>query len=197
MKNKTGKLPLCLMLCLFINHLINYIMGWKNIEKKFNIQHIVQIRDNKICIGSGYIGDIITISFEGKIIKMDRDYSNEHLKRYVTELREAERTGELKKLIDLPDTFENLKPIYTCEKGRVIKKFCEEYEYPNVCTDGDLIYENTFFVNRKDAVKYCCKNARLRLKYSAQNFGRKFTEMGRATKRLFIDLYEFIISFFN
>jgi len=132
---------------------------------------------------------------------MDRDYSNEHLKRYVTELREAERTGELKKLIDLPDTFENLKPIYTCEKGRVIKKFCEQYEYPNVCTDGDLIYENTFFINRKDAVKYCRKDARLGLKYSARNFGERFIEsnqkMGRATKRLFIDLYEFIISFFN
>lgn len=176
-------------------------MGWKNIEKRFNIQHIVQIRNNQICIGSGYIGEIITISFEGKITKMDRDYSNEHLKRYCIELKEAEKTGELKKLIDMPDTFQNLKTIYTCKKGRVIKKYCEEYEYPNVCTDGDLIYENTFFIDRKDAVRYCKRNARLKLKHSARNLKERFIEsnqkVGRSIKYLFVDLYEFIVSFFN
>jgi len=176
-------------------------MGWKNIEKRFDIRHIVQIRDNKICIGSGYIGDIITISLEGKIIKMDTDYSNEHLKRYVIELKEAEKTGELKNLIDLPDTFENLKPIYTCKKGKVVKKFCEEYGYPNVCSDGNLIYENTFFIDKKDAVKYCKAQAKLHLKYSQKNFRNTFIESNiriyEAVTQVCVSLYEFVRSFFN
>ena len=178
-------------------------MGWKNIKDNFKIEHIVQIRDNRICIGSGYIGEIISISFDGKVIKSYdlSSRSNEDLSRYQKEINKAEKNGELKKLIDLPDSFGNLKPIYTCEKGRVIKKFCEDYEYPNVCTDGDLIYENTFFIKRNDAVKYCKNDAKLGLKYAAENFNRRFIEGNKniynATKRLFVDFYEFGISFFN
>lgn len=178
-------------------------MGWKNIKDRFEIKHIVQIRSNRICIGSGYIGEIISISFDGKIIKSYdlNSYSNDELLRYQKEINISEKTGELKELINSPDMFENIKPIYTCKKGKVIKKFCEEYEYPNVCTDGELIYENTFFINRKDAVKYCENDAKIGLKFSAENFGRKFIELNegmiKATKRLVVDFYEFIISFFN
>lgn len=178
-------------------------MGWKNIKDRFKIEHIVQIRDNRICIGSGYIGEIISISFEGKILKSYdlNSRSNSDLLRYQKEINLSEKTGELKKLIDDPDVFTDLKPIYTHEKGRVIKKFCEEYKYPNICTDGDLIYENTFFINRKDAVKDCKKNAKIGLKYSAQYFGRRFIELNqnmvKATKRLITDFYEVIVSLFN
>lgn len=101
----------------------------------------------------------------------------------------------------MPDTFENLKPIYTYKNGKVIKKFCEEYEYPNVCTDGKLIYQNTFFRKREDAVSYRRNDARLNLKYSYRNLGEKIIkstqQVSIATKRLFVDLYEFIVSFFN
>jgi hypothetical protein len=176
-------------------------MGWKNIETKFNIKHIVQIRDNRICIGSGYIGEIISISFDGKLIKQYKDSSNEDLIRYNAELIEAEKSGELKKLIDLPDTFENLNTIYTFNNGRVLTKYCEKYDYPNVCTDGSLIYENTFFKDRKEAISYCKNDAKIGVKYSARHFKETFIEsnknMWRQTKRLFIDLYEFAISFLN
>jgi hypothetical protein len=176
-------------------------MGWKNIKTRFNIEHIVQIRDNRICIGSPYIGEIISISFDGKLLKQYKDHSNDDLARYNSELIEAEKTGELKKLIDLQDTFKDLKIIYTFEKGRVITKYCEEYNWPNVCTDGYLIYENTFFKDRKEAVKECRLDARIGLKYSAIYFKEKFTELNKnmfkATKRLILDVYELIISFFN
>lgn len=178
-------------------------MGWKNIQDKFKIEHVVQIRDNRICIGSGYIGEIISISFDGKILKSFdlNSRSNDNLLRYQKEINICEKTGELKELIDALDVFEDLKPIYTYKNGRVIKKLCEEYGYPNVCTDGDLMYENTFFINRSDAVKDCKHDCRLGVKYSAQNFGRKFIELNKdmykATKRVIVDLYELVRACFN
>lgn len=178
-------------------------MGWKNIEKRFKIQHIVQIRDNRICIGSGYIGGIISISFDGEIIKRYdlNNTSNEHLRRYQIEMNEAEKTGELKELIQSKDTFFNLKPIYTHEKGVVIEKFCEEYDYPNVCTDGSLIYENTFFKSKKEAVKDCKHDCRIGAKYGFQHFVNAFYDcnkkMFRVTKRLILGMYQFVRSYFN
>ena len=68
-------------------------MGLKKLIEKYNIKHLVQKRNDNICIGSEYIPDIIVISFDGKIIKKYKngDYDdgwsiNEDLKRYQEEL---------------------------------------------------------------------------------------------------------------
>lgn len=172
-------------------------MGWKNIHKKFKIIHITQIRDGRICIGSPYMCEIISISFEGKIIKSYKDRENEDLNRYQSEIEEAEKTGELKKLIETPDHFVNLKIIYTGEKGRIIKKYCEEYDYPNICTDGELIYTNTFFKDKKEAKKYYKNDARLEVKYLVKSFRENFItlnkRMFKSAKGLTIAIWEYIL----
>lgn len=176
-------------------------MGWKNIKDKFKIKHIVQIRDNEICIGSSYIGDLISISFEGKLLKGDEHFSNQELDRYVLELKEAEKSGELKELIDTQDTFRDLKPIYTIKKGRVIEKYCEQYDYPNICTDGDLIYENTFWEKRSDAVVEAKISAKFSVKYDFKRLKEKRRDRRRERnydyKRILKSIWEFFISKFN
>lgn len=136
-------------------------MGIKAIRKKYKIEHIVQNIDNAICIGSGYVHDIIVISYDGKIIKKYKNgvyndgwSTNENLKRYQEEMIIDEENGELKKLIDLKDDFDVLLPIFTVEDGVLIETFCEKYDYPNTTIEGYLIYENTFFKTREEAIDY-------------------------------------------
>jgi len=136
-------------------------MGIKTIKEKYKIEHIVQKRDNAICIGSGYIHDCIVVSFDGKITKKYKNgiyndgwSTNEDLKRYQEKMIIDEENGELKKLIDLKDEFEVLLPIFTVDDGVLIETFCEKYDYPNTTIEGDLIYENTFFKTREEAIEY-------------------------------------------
>lgn len=136
-------------------------MGIKSLKEKYKIEHIVQKVDNKICIGSGYVHDIIVIDFNGKIIKKYKDgiyndgwSTNEDLRRYQEAIILDEENGELKKVIDCKDVLFDLKPIFTVENGKLIETFCEEYEYPNTTIEGFLIYENTFFKTKKEAIDY-------------------------------------------
>lgn len=120
-------------------------MGVKAIKEKYNIKHIVQLRDGIIWIGSPYISEIIGINMDGKIIKYYDSRSSEDLTRYQKELLVDEVDGTLKRLVQMEDKFENVKPVFKIEDGRVVELLCEEFGYPNICTNGELQYEGTFF----------------------------------------------------
>jgi hypothetical protein len=175
-------------------------MGIKALTQKYDIKHIVQLRDDCICIGSLYCGDIIKISFEGKIIKPYKDgYSiNRDLDRYQKAMESDEKTGELKRLIDLKDIYEINLPVFYTENGRVIKTFCEQYSYPNITHNGLLMYDNTFFKTKQEARKYLLKETRLGVKYSARRNVEVFHECrrltGRTLKYIFRELKEWIIA---
>ena len=139
---------------------LNIFMGIKAIKEKYKIEHLVQKTEKGICIGSSYHHDIIVINMKGQIVTKykDRKYNdgwstNEDLKRYQEEMIIDEENGELKKLIDLKDEFGVLFPIFTVDDGVLIETFCEKYGYPNTTIEGFLIYENTFFKTREEAIE--------------------------------------------
>ena len=135
-------------------------MGIKALKERYRIEHIVQLDKNgDILIGSPYVNCIIRISPEGKILKRYEDGRiNEDLRRYQQEMDEDVLTGELKRLIDLPDTFGELTPVYTCKGANIVKKFCEKTGWPNITTDGELMYENNFFLTPAKAYEYLLRN---------------------------------------
>lgn len=140
-------------------------MGIKAIKEKYKIEHLVQKTEKGICIGSSCHHDIIVINMEGQIVTKykNRKYNdgwstNEDLKRYQEEMIIDEENGELKKLIDLKDGFGVLFPIFTVDDGVLIETFCEKYDYPNTTIEGFLIYENTFFKTREEAIEYALRD---------------------------------------
>ena len=147
-------------------------MGWKSIKEKYNIKHTVAVYgDEGICIGSAYIHDLIRISFDGKLTKIYDSWSgNEDLKRYVTEMKVDEATSELKRLCQCEDTFGQLFPVYTFQNGRIVKKWCETYGWPNVTTDGSIMYENTFFQTYEMAYAFLLDQTKKFVKFSTSHF---------------------------
>lgn len=176
-------------------------MGIQALKTKYDIKHIVQLRDDCICIGSPYIGDIIKVSFEGKIIKpykKDGWSVNFELHRYQEEMSVDEKSGELKRIIDSKDVFEINLPVFYSENGRVYKTFCQEYGYPNTTNEGLLMYENTFFKTKSEARKFCLKETNYGVKYAAKRNVEVFNECrrltGRALKYIFRELRFWILA---
>lgn len=178
-------------------------MGIKAIKEKYNIQHLIQKRDDIIWIGSPYISEIIGINTEGKLIKLykNRKYNdgwstNEDLKRYQEEMLIDQESGELKKLVEIEDDHNIRLTVFTYSKGKVIKKQCEVFGWPNLTVDGEMMYDNTFFKSYDEAFKSLLKVTSL--KYPWDNYKRRMSDLFKQFKNinscLFRDVKEYVYS---
>lgn len=118
-------------------------MGWHNLKRHFQIGHIVQIREGRICIGSQYVSDLITVSLAGDVswgsIGEARDGE---LVRYFSEM--TADLAKVRELVAAPDTFATSLPVFTWDGADILELRCEEYGWPNPTHDGRMQYENTF-----------------------------------------------------
>ncbi len=136
-------------------------MGWKNVKEHYGIKHIVHVRDGKIYIGSPYVSEIIEIA-DGAPQWKTRGLSrkkDDPLDHYMAAM-EAD-PAMLRHLIVTPDRFERSLPVWTCDcfKGEIIAKQCEDYGWPHVTHDGELMYENSFSASRAEVVEDAKGNA--------------------------------------
>lgn len=125
-------------------------MGWKNVKEHYRIGHIVQVAKAGLCIGSPYIHDIIVVSPEGKLIKKERSTRNEDLLRYQSEIEAS--PDEFARLFQEPDKFERSLSVWTFKGAEIIEKHCEEYGWPNICHDGQII-DSDFCRTKEDAIR--------------------------------------------
>ncbi len=139
-------------------------MGIKTLKERFDIKHIVEKDGDRILISSAYVSGLIQIFQDdrGQVIIHSNSpggFCLEVLDRILSDLKAAARSGELQEIIQAEDEYGPLTQVWTFKKGRVIKKYCEEFGWPNVTTDGERMYENTFFLSREEALERCRYNA--------------------------------------
>lgn len=159
-------------------------MGWKNVKEHYGIEHIVRVVPDKgICIGSGYVHDIIVIDKDMKIKRQEHIGRGEPFEGWVRAM-EADK-AELKRLIDAPDTFAKSVTVYTYDyDGNVIEKQCEEPAWPNVTHDGDLMYENTFSTDRGQVVEWAKRNLTSAVELQRQTIAQAKHELVQMNTRL-------------
>lgn len=158
-------------------------MGWKAVKDYYRIRHIVQIRGGLICIGSGYVHDLIRVGLDGHQVEWGNlgPSSNDDLSRYYAEMT-ADR-AKLRALIEAPDTFDESILVYTYDGGEIIEKQCEKPGYPNCTHDGELMYENTFFVDKAQAVAKAKREASLGIKYGQRSIDEAEQELAKRRSR--------------
>lgn len=133
-------------------------MGWKNLKERYNIGHIVQVTKAGICIGSGYIHDLLVVEHDGRVVKRyERPEVNEDLARYQAEF-DADPEA-LRLAVTTPDTFAVSLPVFTYDGGTIVEEACEEYGWPNVTHAGHVMYENGYSKDKATVVKWAKKNA--------------------------------------
>ena len=178
-------------------------MGAKAIKEKYRIKHIVQKTGNVIWIGSSMASEIIGINQKGEIIKFykNRNYNdgwstNNDLRRYQEEMIIDQKSGELKKLVQSIDQYTDLLPVFTIGKGKVIKKSCVKYGWPNICTDGELQYNNTFFKTYDKAYQYLLNDSKSGVKMRFRSLKERVKEackkISSALVYLAVDIYEYL-----
>lgn len=138
-------------------------MGWKNVKEHYRIEHIVQVTEAGICIGSPYIHNLIAIGMDGAIKKADDGRVNEDLRRYMSEF--TADPAKLRELIKAPDKFTASIPVYTYDGGEILEKFCEKPGWPNVTHDGHIQYENIFSTDKAKVVRWAKENAKLGIEW--------------------------------
>lgn len=157
-------------------------MGWKAVKEHYRIDHAVQVTEAGICIGSPYIHNIIVIDQEGAIVKDDDRTLNDKLMGYQAEMKADPET--LRRLTCQKDTFEASIPVYTYRGAEIIKKYCEQPGWPNVTHDGDMMYENTFFAERKQAVEAAKRNCEAAIMLGRMELADKQERLKQVRARL-------------
>ena len=142
-------------------------MGFKSVKEHYQIGHTVHVTSEGICIGSPYIPNLIIIGLDGTLKKREDGRHNEDLARYMAEF-DAD-PAKLKELIAQPDTFTKSLPVFTWEGGEIIEAKCEEYGWPKTTHEGQMMYENTFFKSKAQAVKAAKSDASVGVKWRRES----------------------------
>lgn len=143
-----------------------------------NTRYIISNNRDYIAIGSGMCHNLISVNKETLELKYALDYKgngrdsligshNAELIFIWDKLHELIQTGEILDIINGRDIIENPLPIFTVRDGRLIESVTDAYDWPNVDDNGELMYDNTHFKTKKEALEYGIKDNEAGVKMSA------------------------------
>jgi hypothetical protein len=128
-------------------------MGWKALKEHYRIaDHIVQVTEKGVCIGSGHLPELIVITLDGKLLRRYESRGSEELTRYQSEI-DAD-PNKLIELLQSEDAFTISTPVYTFQGAEIVEKFCEKPGYPNVTHDGQLMFKSKYSLDRIEVIRW-------------------------------------------
>jgi hypothetical protein len=157
-------------------------MGWKALKDAFGIEHHIYASEDGVCIGSGYIPNIVMISRTTGELEENSAFSSFVREKYPA-LREAS-AAELLALIQAPDVFAASIPVYTYKDGEIHEEFCETPGWPNTTHAGNLMYENTYSTDKAKVVAWAKRSAMLETHYLNEDIIRREAALVEARTRL-------------
>lgn len=159
-------------------------MGWKTVKERFNIEHIVQVRNGGICIGSPYISDIAVIDIATGVLTVNPNFLDLFKGNRGYPALVAASPEELLSAIRAADTFAASVPVFSYERGEIVEQLCEEFGWPHATHDGSLMHTNSHFLAKSDAVRAAKRDAELRVRLAQEQVERYRRELAEAEKGL-------------
>lgn len=156
-------------------------MGWKNVKEHYRVGHNVKVEECGICIGTGLSSALIVINQDGLISKR-YDGQNADLNRYQNEM--DANPAKLIELVTSPDQFGPLTTVYTYTDEGIVEKSCEVLGWPNVTTDGEVMYENTFSTDRDAIVAKAIRSCELAIEMNNDLIRRTEADLLRFRARV-------------
>ena len=151
-------------------------------------KYMVNNNENYIAVGSPLCHDLIKVDKQTLNVKYALDTFHEGRKCFEETSSQSEKTellfiwdklheliqsGEIKDIIEGNDDIENPLPVFACEDGVLIETFTDKYDYPNTTISGDIMYKNTHFKTRQEAIKYGIEDCR----YAVKSYERREKEL--------------------
>lgn len=132
-------------------------MQARKLKNLLKTTYIIQEIDDNVCIGSGYIHDIIKINkFTFKMTGDTRGY--EELNRIYKECEKLIENGTMKSIVDCNEDITDMQKIYIWSSSDgLIETYTDDPRWPNTDYTGRLLYENTTFTDKHKAIDYAIK----------------------------------------
>lgn len=129
-------------------------MGWKNFKEHYKVD-FMEVSDGEIHVGVSYVPSMFSVDMKTGAVQQRSSLLSDSALRPLYERLKNEQ-AHLVSVLTRPDSFGDTYPVYTYTKnGEVVERRCEAYGWPNVTTDGELMYENMFFRTRNAALNEC------------------------------------------
>lgn len=157
-------------------------MGWKRFKERFRIEHIIQISDNKLLIGSPYVSNLANIDMDTGEITGNPNFEKFLSDNYPCLLQAT--ASEILEELNGSDHFDSSILVYTYNKGEILEKYCEIEGYPSLTHDGVLMHENTFSRNRADVVKWAITDIDISIQWGLEKIGECEEELHKLKTKL-------------
>jgi hypothetical protein len=133
-------------------------MQARRLQSLLNTKRPIHLSDGKICIGSTYVYDLISVDVESLSMRYALSGEPHHsgdaeLIGIWDKLKELIDTGILREIIDNNDPIEGMVPVYFYNwEGNIVESYTEP-DNSKITYDGISLYDYTYFYNKKDAIK--------------------------------------------
>jgi hypothetical protein len=74
--------------------------------------------------------------------------------------------------------------VWTYQDGRIVEKQCEEYGWPNLTHDGQIMYENTYSPDRSKVIEWARKNAAAGREWAVEHLEETRQKLKKAEEML-------------
>lgn len=139
-------------------------MGWKTVKEHFGIDSIVSVgipasgeEPSTMYVGGGYLTELVEIDMRTGKAMIKPGFESISTDEYKDLLHATPEL--LLELINKEDEFERSLPVYSEVHGEVREFYCEALGWPNTTHEGYLMFENTFFPDRKSCLEYVVEDA--------------------------------------
>jgi len=173
-----------------------------------NTEYSVSNHIEYIAIGSALVHDLISVNKKTLKLKYALDTFNEgrdYLVRYSNlgnellfiwdKLQEIINDGSILDIIQGRDNIENPLPVYTVVDGSLIESFTDKYGWPNTDDNGIIMYDNTHFPTKEQAIEYGLKEYKAKKRFEIEKIQRIESEILNSKKE--ISIYDSYISSLN
>jgi hypothetical protein len=169
----------------------------KEIMNGLNYIYSIRTRDAKrlLCVGSAMCTDLITVDMDTLKVKYALDtfhegrkaIKNDKIEFIWDKLHELIETGEIHDIANGKDILDNPIPVYTVKDGELIECFTDDFDSensPGVTDDGEIMYINTFFLSKKEAIERGMREEEAGIKYCKSRLEELDQEIIRYRKEL-------------
>jgi len=152
-------------------------MKSRKLKKILNdTDYILNNQNDYIAVGSSLCHNLISVDKKTLKIKYALDTFNEgkksikhpELEFIWDKLHELVDSGDIHNIINGNDEIDNPIPIYTIEGGELIETWTDEYGWPNTTIDGTIMYENTHFKTKIEAIDEGIRDYKSRYQYKQE-----------------------------
>jgi len=109
---------------------------------------------------------------------------NEKLLFIWDKFHEIIETGQINDIINGTDEIENPLPVWTFEDGKLIETHTDEYGWPNTTFDGYVMYENTHFPTKKEAIEKAIVECEIGVKWVSESIEELEEKIVKEKERL-------------